>query len=284
MKKVKVLALIMVFALAALGGAYAALWSDTVTMQTNVATGNVDIKWGPVGATDKSIVGDDYHGDNAAQLKDGEDSVAAKLEGGANNPNADNLPIAPGMRRNVGHIAVNPVSTENNLVVDITNAYPDYQGEIEATIINAGSVPVILNKVTATMADGSPIPNWLNYNVSILNSAVNSQNPIPVQNAPLVGTVLEASNTARHNNGAIGSKHDTKDTDANWGTLDNKVRVKVSVHVAGGTGITVPQDANASIKLSIEGTQWNGVDAQGAIVNNSMPTLNLPNGIVARFD
>lgn len=276
----------MVFALAALGGAYAALWSDTVTAQTNVSTGNVDIKWGTVGTTDEKV-GDDYHGGSAAMLKDGEDSTAAKLNDGSANPNATDLPISPGMRRNVGHIVVNSASNSDNLVVDIINAYPDYEGEIEATIVNAGSVPVVLNKVTATMADGSAIPAWLNYNISILDSSKNVGDPLPVQNTQLVGTILESS----QDNGV--TAHETKDPDATWGTIDNKVRVKISVHVAGATDLNVPQKANVALKLNVEGTQWNGVDANGAITTTnvgefstttSKPTLNLPNGIVSRWD
>ena len=274
MKKVKVLALIMVFALAALGGAYAALWSDTITFSTNVATGNVDIKWGDAGTYD---AGDDYHAGSPLDLKDGEDSVAAVTASGAVNPNANDSPQAPGMRRNVGHIAVNSSSTENDLIVDITNAYPDYQGEVEAYIVNAGSVPVILNKITAANANGGAIPAWLSYNITTIDEDQTYEEAQAVQTNPVVGTILEASNPD-------GSAHDTKDPDANWGTIDNKVKVKISIHVAGGTGMDVPENATASLKLNIDGTQWNGVNAHVAPVDNELPTIDLPNGIVNRFD
>lgn len=277
MKRMKVLAIVMIFAFAALGGAYAALWKDTIKLTTTVKTGKVALKWG------EAKVGDDYHGNNAEQLQDGEDSVAATLDDNSLNPNAgDNggYPIsnaAPGIRRNVGHISLNTAaSTDKELVVNITNAYPDYQGEIEAYVVNAGTIPVVINSITATLngaqvTDSSPVQ----YNLAVIPDPwANGDAAQTLVTTPLLGTLLEAS----EDGGA--TPHNT--ADVSWQeNLPNKVKVKISVHVAGATDINVVQNGTYTLRINIDGTQWNGV-------NNDNPAapklLNLPDQLVSRFD
>lgn len=272
MKRMKVLAIVMIFAFAALGGAYAALWKDTVVLRTTVNTGNVALKWSG------AVAGDDYHGNNSSDLIDGEDSVALTLDDGATeNPNSgDNWgsnPVhnqAPGIRRNVGHITV--VScTDKLLTVEINNAYPDYQGEIQAYIENVGTIPVVINKITATL-NGQPITptSPVQCNVMAIPDPWTGD-PMSLTNPdvkPLLGTLLER-----------GGGVNTADVD--WQNAPSKVKAKISVHVAGATDVTVPQNANYVLVISIDGTQWNGVNND----NPENPTLlNLPDQIVSRFD
>lgn len=264
MKRMKVLAIVMIFAFAALGGAYAALWKDTVVLKTTVNTGKVALKWM------NPDVGDDYHAGSPYDLKDGEDSVARTLADGSGNPNIGDDPQAPGIRRDVAHISLvdGGLSTDGKtLTVRIDNAYPDYQGEIEAEILNAGTIPVVINNIVATDENGGALPNWLSYVIRVVPNDITysmMENVLP-ENPPLLGTLLEASN-------ADGSKHSTIDPDANWEPAENKVKVRISIHIAGATGIDVPQLATQTLKISIDGTQWNGVNRD----NNPPTTLNLP--------
>lgn len=272
MKRMKVLAIVMIFAFAALGGAYAALWKDTVVLKTTVNTGKVSLKWA------EPAVGDDYHAGSPYLLKDGEDSVARVLNDGSANPNIGDDPQAPGIRRDVAHISLvnGGLSDEaKTLTVKIDNAYPDYQGEIEAYIVNSGTIPVVINNITATDENGGALPNWLNYVIRVVPNNVtysDMESVLPAQ-PPLLGTLLEASD-------ANGNLVDTTDPDSSWEPANNKVKVRISVHVAGATGINVPQLATQTLKISIDGTQWNGVNRD----NQPPTTLNLPNNIVNRFD
>lgn len=274
MKRMKVLAIVMIFAFAALGGAYAALWKDTVVLKTTVNTGKVALKWV------NPNVGDDYHAGSPYALKDGEDSVAKTLNDGSSNPNAGDYPYPPGIRRDVAHIEL-VSADEKTLTVQIDNAYPDYQGEIEAEILNAGTIPVVINNIVATDQWGNALPNWLNYEIRVVPDDVDysdMENVLPAY-PPLLGTLLEASNSD-------GSIHNTVDSDSStttnpngWEPADNKVKVRISIHVAGATDIKVPQLATQTLKISIDGTQWNGVYR-----GDTPTTLDLPNNIVNRFN
>lgn len=276
----KVLAIVMIFAFAALGGAYAALWKDTIVLKTTVKTGKVALKWA------NPDVGDDYHGNVSEDLKDAEDSVAATLNNSSANPNAgDNWganPVhnqAPGIRRDVGHISLVGLSNnDKTLTVLIENAYPDYQGEIQAYVVNAGTIPVVINSITAKL-DGNVITSTSPVQCNVMGIPDPWEgDPMSLTNpklTPLLGTLLEASNSN-------GSRHDTGDPDAGWGhDVPNMKKVKISVHVAGATGMEVLQNHTYELQIDIDGTQWNGINND----NPAAPTpLDLPNTIVSRFD
>ncbi len=266
MKKIKTLALVMIFAFAALGGAYATLWKDTVTLNATVSTGNVSLKWV------SPDVGDDYHAGSPIDLKDGEDSVAKVLSNGTANPNANDLPQAPGIRRDVAHIALaSPylLNDDRDLYVTIENAYPDYQGEIEAYIMNDGSVPVKIQSITATQGDGSALPSWITYNICE-DTAATYADKQAVGTTSILGRLLEASN-------ANGSVHDTTDPDLADQNLSNMVKVRISIHIGDTANMLDNQNKTVVFKMQINGVQWNGVDSS----NNILP---LPNSIVNRFD
>ncbi|MEA4925306.1 MAG: hypothetical protein VB084_08355 [Syntrophomonadaceae bacterium] len=270
MKKIKILALVMIFAFAALGGAYATLWQDTVTLNATVSTGNVSLKWA------EPDVGDDYHGNSPTNLLDGEDSVAAVLANGDPNPNATDQPQAPGIRRDVGHIALDgdtPSSylrnDDRDLYVTIDNAYPDYQGEIEAWIVNDGSVPVKIQSITATQSNGAPLPGWITWNVSE-DTATTPEEKEAKGTIDILGKLLEASDSE-------GNVHDTTDPSLTPQGLSNKVKVRVSIHIGDTANMLANQDKTVVFKLKINGVQWNGVDSENNI-------LDLPNEIVNRFD
>ena len=283
MKKMKILALVMIFAFAALGGAYATLWKDTVTLNTTVNTGNVSLKWL---APD---VGDDYHAGSPYDLKDGEDNVAAVLSSGAANPNATD---SPSMRRDVGHITLASTALSNDdrdLYVTIDNAYPDYQGEIEAYIVNDGTIPVVIQRISATQADGvTPLPGWITYNICEDN-ATNYTSKQTVGTTSILGKLLEASEPG----GAVASRavaapstigptpHDTTDPDLADQNLSNMVKVRISIHIGSTANMLANQNQTINFKLSINGVQWNGVNKDST---GNYNLLDLPNKIVNRFD
>ena len=151
MKKIKVLALMIVFAFAALGGAYA-MWYDSLFINENVSTGIVNLTWG---CTQSSDPGNNYVG-----------------AGGVFKGSLDRLdPGNPNDAKNVG--SKNAVLSNDNeytdcravndvLNITLKNGYPGYQESICASIANIGTVPT---KFEVTMADGTAIPDWMDFQI-----------------------------------------------------------------------------------------------------------------------
>lgn len=150
MKKIKVLALVMVFAFAALGGAYA-MWSDNVNVNDDIYTGTVAVEWwndcmsssdpGPnyTGYTGKNghtfdVYGTDTSGEGLDSMDPG-------------NPN-DN--------KNVGYKDFS-IDTSNSklLNIEIKNGYPGYQEYVIGCIKNTGTVPVKLEGLTIKGPNGA---------------------------------------------------------------------------------------------------------------------------------
>lgn len=137
MRKVKVLALVLVFAFAALGGAYA-MWYDSLFLDTTVETGNVDVKWVSAISSDP---GPNYKGE-CGQGTDVYNGSLDSMEVG--NPNSAEL-------KNIGALNCelkdddeysDVRAKDDKLEITLTNGYPGYQESVEAGIKNIGTVPV----------------------------------------------------------------------------------------------------------------------------------------------
>ncbi len=136
MKKMKILALVMVMAFAAIGGA-SALWFDTLRITETVTTGTVDVDWVAVGSTDPAP---NFQGAST----------------GIYDPSLDTMdPDNPNDSKNVGYKDI-PFDADA-LVITMHNVYPGYQEAVVAAMKNLGTIPVKL-EVTTT---GSGVPEWL---------------------------------------------------------------------------------------------------------------------------
>jgi hypothetical protein len=147
MKKIRILALLMVFAFAALGGAYA-MWSDSLLIDETVNTGFLDVKFidgenytfnPDPGPNYEDYVGDEGnpYGVYGVEGKEGLDELDP------NNPNAnkniawmdyiisDQYDGDSGAHDNVDDL----------MTITLNNGYPGYQERIFTTIKNVGTVP-----------------------------------------------------------------------------------------------------------------------------------------------
>ena len=135
MKKVKVLAMVMMLTFAAMGAAYA-LWFDTLKIEETVTTGTVDVVWENVVSSD---CGCNYEAHDNNVYAGSLDSMDV------GNPNdSKNIGCKQGV---IGTIAGD--NTGNNdggrsdlLTLTLTNGYPGYQEYVKADIKNTGTVPV----------------------------------------------------------------------------------------------------------------------------------------------
>lgn len=165
MKKIRVLALIMIFAFAALGGAYA-MWYDSLFIQESVATGVVDLMWGCAQSSDSGMNYTGYCGDVYAGSLD-------RLDPG--NPNdAKNVAsknfIITNDREQLPEINGMDCRMIRDLMqISLFNGYPGYQEFIMASIVNNGTVPT---KFVVTMADGTAIPDWMHFQIVTLDNQV----------------------------------------------------------------------------------------------------------------
>ena len=164
MKKIKVLALIMVFALTALGGAYA-MWYDSLYIDETVTTGIVNLQW--CGDTFSSDPSPNYEG-----------------SGGVFEGNLDRLdPGNPNDAKNVAYkdVVISNDSEElpaiegtdtrmvNDLMtINLYNGYPGYQAYIYSAIWNKGTVPT---KFEVSLAEGT-IPDWLHFQIVKIDGTV----------------------------------------------------------------------------------------------------------------
>lgn len=150
MRKIKVLALVLVFTFAALGGAYA-MWYDSLFLDTTVETGNVDICWVCVTSSDP---GPNYKGE-CGQGTDVFNGSLDSMEVG--NPNSAELKNIGSLNFEMGNDNEygDDRSKDDKLEITLKNGYPGYQESIEAGIKNIGTVPVKF-RITA-----ENVPCWL---------------------------------------------------------------------------------------------------------------------------
>ncbi len=141
MKKMKILALVMVMAFAAIGGAYA-LWYDTLLIEETVTTGRVDVIWSAVSSSDcgcnYTAQGGDVYAGNTDSMDLG-------------NPNdSKNIGCKEGAISSIVGGSGADGGRTDLLTLTLTNGYPGYQEYITADIKNTGTVPVkFMLKLTA---------------------------------------------------------------------------------------------------------------------------------------
>lgn len=167
MKKIRILALLMVFAFAALGGAYA-MWSDSLLVAETVKTGNLDVTFLP----DKSFNPDP--GPNYLGYVGQEGNPYGVYGVTAGNEGLDELdPDNPNANKNIGKIEYvisnqqgdcAAFSNINDLMtITLENGYPGYQERIFTTIKNVGTVPAkfdVSDINAAALADKLLVEIW----------------------------------------------------------------------------------------------------------------------------
>lgn len=149
MKRIRVLALVLVFAFAALGGAYAA-WSDSIFINETVETGIVNITWANAESNDsKREPADKANPDdqmtgyyNEEKLDVGSKSVDIKDETESQVPGA----YVDGK----GDI----------LEITLENGYPGYTATVTADIKNIGTIPV-----KCTFAENVAVTPWMKVRI-----------------------------------------------------------------------------------------------------------------------
>ncbi len=111
------LALFLVLSLAAMGVGYA-LWSETLTINGTVNTGEVDVIFSPVSTDDPP---------------------------GAKDP--------PGYEKDVAVCEAGLSEDEKSMTVDIDTGYPSYECTVTYDITNTGTIPVKIQSVTVSVPD-----------------------------------------------------------------------------------------------------------------------------------
>lgn len=160
MKKIRVLALVMIFAFAALGGAYA-MWYDSLYLYTTINTGSVDVCWENVKTSDDGGYYAEMSGEARANVHMGNvDSMDA------GNPNGGEL-------KNIASLNAQLTSdsewsdfrvVNDQLNITLKNAYPGYQESVEADIVNLGSVPVKFRVIK------EDVPAWVVVQVDLYSN------------------------------------------------------------------------------------------------------------------
>ena len=158
MKKLGLICLALVLALGGLGVAYAG-WTDTVTIDGPVTTGEVCLDWVQVSNIDDCPHGPDGSGDWTTGNRDYNLDLA----------NWD--PATPWTRptiqvdKNVACTSAVIVGPDNDqLLVTIYNGYPLYYVDLQVHIHNCGTIPVkitdiVISPVNFTLADKAWTPN-----------------------------------------------------------------------------------------------------------------------------
>lgn len=166
MKKVKVLALVMVFAVAALGGAYA-MWSDSIYLNETVATGEVNIQWDCLSMSDPAGNYADYNDDVYYEETDGPQLDDSIFDGAEDDPK--NIAYKDAELLNDGdtnngtegsdEAGLNATQQEDDVLsIELENGYPGYHATVTACISNIGTVPV---KIHLSGLDS--VPEWLDF-------------------------------------------------------------------------------------------------------------------------
>lgn len=135
MKKAKFLALVMVFAIMLMGVGYAA-WTDKVTLNTTVSTGVFDVDF---------------------------TSVSAKA---LNEADIFNIPSQiKNLQSNLDCHAVDHKTKSDRIIVTAGNLYPGASFQVDAKVTNTGTIPAILNNVTASAAGDASLLDLLEVTV-----------------------------------------------------------------------------------------------------------------------
>lgn len=240
MKKMRVLALVLVFAFAALGGAYA-MWYDTLIVDETVKTGILDLQWANLHVVDPSPNYAGYDGNvyGTDQNNDGIDTMDI------DNPNS----VGDGFKdhKNIGSLDAtieahtegggdqDKVSSADKLVLTLKNGYPGYQEYVDLDIKNVGTVPA---KFAVTAAG---IPSWL-----IVEIRTPGKDGEVLFNSQLDINELEGLQIEPGQSIPV--------------MIVNRVR-----QASDGESVT-PQEAEARFTLQLKAIQWNEYSAEGEYV------------------
>lgn len=136
----------MVFAIMLMGVGYAA-WTDKVTLNTTVSTGVFDVDFTNVSAS--AINEPDIFGI---------DSQIKNLSG------------------NLDATAIDNDTASDRIVVNAGNLYPGASFKVDAKVTNTGTIPAILNNVTATAGADAALLDLLEVTITYSDGPGNSAN------------------------------------------------------------------------------------------------------------
>lgn len=163
MKRIKVLVLVLAFAFAAMGGAYA-MWYDSLFLDENVTTGIVDLSWCPVSSTSDS--GANYTGypnlGPAAVFAGEKDRLDPGNPNDAKNIGSKNVVVSNDSETLPEFIGTDLRMESDLMTITLANGYPGYQEEVYTNIQNKGTVPT---KFQVTLAAGEVIPDWMHFQI-----------------------------------------------------------------------------------------------------------------------
>lgn len=160
MKKIRVLALVMIFAFAALGGAYA-MWYDSLYLYTTVHTGSVDVCWANVRTSDDGGHYAEMSGEAGANVWLGN---VDSMDSG--NPNSGELKNIASLNAQLTPDSEwsDARAINDQLNITLLNAYPGYQEYVEADIVNQGTVPVKFRVID------KDVPPWVVIQVDLYSN------------------------------------------------------------------------------------------------------------------
>jgi len=229
MKKIGLLVLMLVIVLGSLGVGYAK-WTDTVTINGTVNTGNVKI-----GIVDKGVV------DTGADPQCG---VGVNQEG---------KDVAQTISTNLGEVKCYcpPVgevrqSYYGSVEEDFTHVYPWYKSGFTVWLGNCGTVPVKVDNIEAdyvaiTCDNPQDLISWMSFGLVIVDENGNT-----VVNNPDTDMTLADIEAALGHYQVGPCKYLI-------------VTLYVCFNEENAAGETLPQNACASYDITITGSQWNEV-------------------------
>lgn len=247
MKKIRVLALVLVFAFAALGGAYAA-WSDSIFINETVTTGSVDIQWQNAGTSDG--LGTDGYYKKVFSWRfpfykyvwiDGTDGEPDVMAEGYNNDEElnvasktvdigdENENLEAEMSTFCGGETETYVKGDGDMLnITLENGYPGYTAYVTADIANIGSVPV---RCDFRLGEGD-YPEWMRVKI------------------------VDADTDVVYWDSASGQVNATPTIEC-----DDSITVEIHEEILDGA----PQLDEATFSIKVIGIQWNAHDFEAAV-------------------
>ncbi|MGV8147344.1 MAG: hypothetical protein ACLKAK_06390 [Alkaliphilus sp.] len=144
MKKIKIFALILVLAFAAMGGAYA-IWQDTLVVEETITTGEVDVRFDRICGSDFGGNYQDFGGDVYSGDPNAFPTVRDALDDGNPNDRKNIGSLDRRLRRLSGNDDDGDGGRTDLLEITLKNGYPSYQEYVDFRIVNIGTVPVKFN-------------------------------------------------------------------------------------------------------------------------------------------
>lgn len=221
-KKVLIFCLVAVLALSLMGFGFAK-WSDTVTFEGKVATGNIGVKIVPVGTNDCGEKADPQYG--KGKNKEG---------------------------KNVAKCEIKESKDGKNITLNICNAYSWYAPEFAFKIYSTGSVPVKLEDIEKTDWSGElgKFIKMRYWKIEVLNHKTGNISKFEKygEHATWDKLIANLKNIQLHEKGYI------KVTIGMY--IDQKIKEKDG---CGYKEIHCPQNRNSKCTITFKFSQWNEV-------------------------